>query len=225
VTELRQAVTRNGLLLAAFALLTALLVAGTYLGTRDTIAAAQRAAEEKALLQIVPRDMHDNSMLDDHVTAQVGDPLLQLPEARPIYRARRDGNVVAVIVPALAPDGYSGASASPSASSAMAASPACACSRTARRRAWETRSTARNRTGSMASSASRSRRRPHDRWRVRRDGGVFDQFTGATITPRAVVAATRTGPGVRRQPPQPCSNSRSHAMQDTRTAPGRWVNE
>ncbi|HEY5791334.1 MAG TPA: RnfABCDGE type electron transport complex subunit G, partial [Gammaproteobacteria bacterium] len=26
-------------------------------------------------------------------------------------------------------------------------------------------------------------------WRVRKDGGVFDQFTGATITPRAVVAA------------------------------------
>ena len=30
---------------------------------------------------------------------------------------------------------------------------------------------------------------PLDRWRVRRDGGVFDQFTGATITPRAVVGA------------------------------------
>ena len=30
-----------------------------------------------------------------------------------------------------------------------------------------------------------------DRWRVKRDGGDFDQFTGATITPRAVVAAVR----------------------------------
>ena len=28
------------------------------------------------------------------------------------------------------------------------------------------------------------------RWAVRKDGGDFDQFTGATITPRAVVAAT-----------------------------------
>jgi Na+-translocating ferredoxin:NAD+ oxidoreductase subunit G len=26
---------------------------------------------------------------------------------------------------------------------------------------------------------------------VRRDGGVFDQFTGATVTPRAVVRAVR----------------------------------
>ena len=29
------------------------------------------------------------------------------------------------------------------------------------------------------------------RWRVRRDGGDFDQFTGATVTPRAVVEAVR----------------------------------
>ena len=28
-------------------------------------------------------------------------------------------------------------------------------------------------------------------WAVRRDGGEFDQFTGATITPRAVVRAVR----------------------------------
>jgi electron transport complex protein RnfG len=27
-------------------------------------------------------------------------------------------------------------------------------------------------------------------WAVKKDKGVFDQFTGATITPRAVVAAT-----------------------------------
>jgi electron transport complex protein RnfG len=28
-------------------------------------------------------------------------------------------------------------------------------------------------------------------WKVRKDGGAFDQFTGATITPRAVVNAVR----------------------------------
>jgi Na+-translocating ferredoxin:NAD+ oxidoreductase subunit G len=32
---------------------------------------------------------------------------------------------------------------------------------------------------------------PVSRWAVRRDGGVFDQFTGATVTPRAVVRAVR----------------------------------
>jgi Na+-translocating ferredoxin:NAD+ oxidoreductase subunit G len=32
---------------------------------------------------------------------------------------------------------------------------------------------------------------PPDEWRVRRDGGAFDQFTGATITPRAIVKAVK----------------------------------
>ncbi len=32
---------------------------------------------------------------------------------------------------------------------------------------------------------------PPERWAVRKDGGDFDQFTGATITPRAVVRAVR----------------------------------
>lgn len=34
---------------------------------------------------------------------------------------------------------------------------------------------------------------PPDKWKVKKDGGVFDQFTGATITPRAVVKAIKHG--------------------------------
>jgi electron transport complex protein RnfG len=30
-------------------------------------------------------------------------------------------------------------------------------------------------------------------WKVKKDGGYFDQFSGATITPRAVVNAVRNG--------------------------------
>ena len=32
-----------------------------------------------------------------------------------------------------------------------------------------------------------------ENWRVKKDGGVFDQFSGATITPRAVVKAIHNG--------------------------------
>jgi electron transport complex protein RnfG len=32
---------------------------------------------------------------------------------------------------------------------------------------------------------------PRDRWAIRRDGGAFDQLTGASITPRAVVGAVK----------------------------------
>jgi H+/Na+-translocating ferredoxin:NAD+ oxidoreductase subunit G len=34
---------------------------------------------------------------------------------------------------------------------------------------------------------------PAERWAVKKDGGVFDQFSGATITPRGVVRAIRSG--------------------------------
>ena len=34
---------------------------------------------------------------------------------------------------------------------------------------------------------------PPDKWAVKKDGGVFDQFAGATITPRAVVKAVKQG--------------------------------
>lgn len=34
---------------------------------------------------------------------------------------------------------------------------------------------------------------PLDKWKVKKDGGAFDQFTGATITPRGVVGAIRDG--------------------------------
>lgn len=34
---------------------------------------------------------------------------------------------------------------------------------------------------------------PLERWGVKKDGGIFDQFAGATITPRAVVKAVKSG--------------------------------
>ncbi|HQE38989.1 MAG: electron transport complex subunit RsxG [Zoogloea sp.] len=34
---------------------------------------------------------------------------------------------------------------------------------------------------------------PLEKWKVKKDGGQFDQFAGATITPRGVVAAVRRG--------------------------------
>ena len=32
---------------------------------------------------------------------------------------------------------------------------------------------------------------PEEKWKVKKDGGIFDQFTGATITPRKVVASVK----------------------------------
>lgn len=189
--ELGRAISRNSALLAGFAALTALLVAGTFLGTSDAIDAARRAAEEKALLQIVPRATHDNSMLDDRLPAIAGDPLLQLPEPRSIFRARRSGKVIAVILPTHAPDGYSGGidmlvgvnrdgSIAGVRVLAHKETPGLGDAVDHRKSDW-----VEDFRGKSLSSP------PRERWEVRKDGGDFDQFTGATITPRAVVRATR----------------------------------
>ncbi|MDP5071513.1 MAG: electron transport complex subunit RsxG [Congregibacter sp.] len=190
MNELRQAVTRNSLLLAGFAVLTALLVASTFLGTKDRISAAQRAAEEKALLQIIPRDRHDNAMLDDRLTAPSNDPLLQLPQEKSIYIARSEGKATAALIPAVAPDGYSGAielivgvnrdgSVAGVRVLAHRETPGLGDAVDHRKSDWIDGFNGRSLTNPIA-----------QRWTVRKDGGDFDQFTGATITPRAVVQAT-----------------------------------
>jgi len=182
-------ITRNSALLALFALLTALLIAGTWLLTKDTIAEERRKAEERALLQIIPRERHDNSMLDDTRLLAAGSHGLGLREDRSLYIARRNGQPVAVIVPVLARDGYSGdieLIVGVNADGSIAGvrvlnhreTPGLGDKVDLKKSDW------------ILGFDGRSLHNPPPaRWAVRRDDGVFDQFTGATITPRAVVAA------------------------------------
>jgi|TARA_R100000005_G_scaffold95926_1_gene79586 electron transport complex protein RnfG len=188
---LGQSITRNSALLALFALCTALLIGGTWLATRDTIALEQRHAEEKALLEIVPRERHDNSMLDDTRTLQPEFTDLGLREPRPLYIARQGGEAVAVIVPVVARDGYSGdieLIVGVNADGTIAGvrtvkhreTPGLGDKVDLRKSQWILDFT----------GASLDNPKPAG-WAVRKDGGSFDQFTGATITPRAVVAAVQ----------------------------------
>ncbi|GAB5450740.1 MAG: electron transport complex subunit RsxG [Halioglobus sp.] len=188
---LRQSITRNSLLLALFAVCTTLLIVGTHLSTKEDIAEQIRRAEEKALLQIIPRDRHDNSMLDDTLPAGPASAGLQLAEEKRIYRARSEGRIVAVIVPAVAPDGYSGAidlivginrdgSVAGVRTLTHKETPGLGDKVDLRKSDW------------ILSFNGRSLSNPRpEGWAVKKDKGEFDQFTGATITPRAVVAAVR----------------------------------
>ncbi|MFN2330012.1 MAG: electron transport complex subunit RsxG [Chromatocurvus sp.] len=186
-----RSISRNSLLLALFAVATALVISTTFLQTRDRIAQQQRVAEEKALLEILPQESHDNSLLDDTLSAPVGDELLRLNESRPIYRARREGKVTALIVPARASDGYSGAIdmiVGVSRDGSIAGvrvlnhreTPGLGDKIERRKSDWITDF----KGHSLANT-------PIPEWAVKKEGGAFDQFTGATITPRAVINATR----------------------------------
>lgn len=191
MSESGRSVLANGALLASFALAMALLVAMTQLGTAERIDAARRQARTEALQEIVPPSRYDNNLLEDTLPAPVNDPLLQLPMARSIHRARLDGDVTTVIIPARAPDGYGGAIdllVGVSRDGCIAAlrvvqhteTPGLGDKVEARKSDW-----VRQFRGRSLSDPS------PPRWAVRKDGGVFDQLTGATITPRAIVEATK----------------------------------
>jgi Na+-translocating ferredoxin:NAD+ oxidoreductase subunit G len=187
---LGQSITRNSVLLALFALSTTALIASTYLLTKDDIALQMRQAEEKALLQIVPRARHDNSMLDDTIPVGPWSAGLGLREEKRIYVARKSGTVVAVIIPVVAPDGYSGdidLIVGINSDGTIAGvrvlghkeTPGLGDKAELKKSDW------------VLGFDGRSLANPTlDGWAVKKDKGIFDQFTGATITPRAVVAAT-----------------------------------
>jgi len=185
---LGQSISRNSLLLALFAVVTTLLISGTYLQTRDRIALSQRQAEERALLEIVPAKRHDNSMLDDTLPIRAG--TLGLRQDKVIYLARQEGETVAAIIPATASDGYSGdidliigVNRDGSVAGVRVLShketPGLGDKVDLKKSDW------------ILDFNGRSLQDPEPAgWAVTKDKGIFDQFTGATITPRAVVGTT-----------------------------------
>jgi electron transport complex protein RnfG len=181
-------ITKNSLALGAFALVTAAILAGTKAGTQERIEAAERIAAQKALLEIIPRERHNNDMLLDTLTIdQAHWEALGLKSGGDINIARQDGKAVAIIVPVIAPDGYSGSIkliVGINFDGTIAG----------------VRALSHNETPGLGDQVDlkksdwilgfnqRSLKNPApEQWAVKKDGGVFDQFTGATITPRAVV--------------------------------------
>jgi len=185
---LGKSISTNSLLLGAFALVTAGILAGTKAGTEDRIAAAERMAAQKALLEIVPLERHNNDLLLDTVSikekhwAELG-----LKHGGDIHIAREDGKAIAAIIPAVAPDGYSGdikliigvnadGSIAGVRSLAHSETPGLGDKVDLKKSDWIL----------GFNDHSLSNPKPEG-WAVKKDGGEFDQFTGATITPRAVV--------------------------------------
>lgn len=164
------------------------LVALVHEATRDQIAAAERVRSLARFDAVLGGTHYDNDLLADVVAVHDAE-LLGTTAAVTIYRARRQGRIVAIVLAPTAPGGYSG--------------PIHLLVGIARDgRVLGVRVTEHRETPGLG-DAIETRRSPWilgfdgrslqdppaGHWRVRKDGGEFDQFTGATITPRAVVAA------------------------------------
>lgn len=178
----------SAILLGVFSILGTGLVALTHEATAERIAANHRALLLKSLHQLVPPQMHDNDMINDVIA--VRDPkLLGTDQPVQVYRARRQGKPVAVIINSVAPDGYSG---SIELLVAIRYDGTLLGVRVLKHRETPGLGDAidSSRSDWILGFNGRSLQDPAPAgWAVKRDGGVFDQFTGATISPRAVVKA------------------------------------
>lgn len=176
----------GALILGFFVSLGTAIVSITYLGTAERIAENQRQSLLRSLHQLIDPQSHTNALDEDILW--VNHPLLG-NEAMPVYRARRDGEPVALVLSATAPDGYAGdirlligirhdGQLTGVRVLEHRETPGLGDAIDVRRGNW------------ILGFDGRSLDNPAEaRWKVKKDGGDFDQLTGATITPRAIVAA------------------------------------
>jgi electron transport complex protein RnfG len=187
VNTLIKHMLRTAALLAIFAIIGTGLVAFTFKATEQPIADSRRAALLRSLHALVPDYLHDNDIFTDII--QVSDPRLGSDQPMRIFRARKNGKPVAVVMEAVAPEGYGG--------NIFLLIAVKQDGKLLGVRVTQHRETPglgdaidEERSDWINGFAGRSLDNPSaSGWRVKRDGGKFDQFTGATITPRAVVKA------------------------------------
>jgi electron transport complex protein RnfG len=178
--------------LAGFALIASVLLGVTNCSTEGTI---QRRLDEdlkKSLEEVVPAALYDNDMLLDTLTIPSAEYNIGANEAT-VYIAKKSGNVSAVCFKLTAPDGYSGAI-----NMIMGIdrdgnilgvrvlshkeTPGLGDKIEVAKSDWILKFTGRS-PDNLAPA----------KWAVKKDGGEFDQFAGATITPRKSVQAIYRG--------------------------------
>lgn len=181
---------RHGTILAIFAAGTTALSAAVYTLTKDIIAEQAAIVQKKLLDQVVPSTLYDNDLTKECYLV-TNEAILGNKQPRRLYIARKNGEPIAAALETTALDGYSGAihllvgadfngTVLGVRVTEHHETPGLGDKIETRISDWIT-----HLSGKKIES-------PNDpKWAVKKDGGEFDQFTGATITPRAVVNATK----------------------------------
>lgn len=185
--EISRSMLKNALVLGLFAIGTVGSVALLQQGTATRIAAAEREAQVRVLAEILPAGSYDNHLLDNRI--ELNAPELGHRSPQSAYLALKGDQPSALILPVTAPDGYSGA--------IHLLVGIFADGRLAGVRVLGHRETPGlgdkielAKSDWVRSFEGKSLSNPgEDGWAVKKDRGDFDQFAGATITPRAVVKA------------------------------------
>ncbi|OBT27635.1 electron transport complex subunit RsxG [Vibrio tasmaniensis] len=183
------AIKKNGLVLAIFACASTGLVAVSHYLTKDQIKQQEQAQLLSVLNQVIPHDLHDNELFSACTLVEAEE--LGTEQAMPAYIAKLNGEPSAIAIEAIAPDGYNGAikvivgmkidgTILGTRVLSHQETPGLGDKIDLRVSDWILSFAGKQVTDSNL-----------DRWKVRKDGGDFDQFTGATITPRAVVKSVK----------------------------------
>lgn len=178
----------TGWLLALTALIGTGLLIAVNGHSKPYIETNERKALLRSLNTVISHDTFDNDILND-TTYIKNESLLGSKEETIIYRARKNKKPIAAVLKVIAPNGYSG--------EIVLLVGINYKGKITGVRVLKHRETPGlgdgieiQRSNWIDSFIGKSRNAPSDsNWKVKRDGGEFDQFTGATITPRAVVAA------------------------------------
>lgn len=184
----------SAIVLLLFTLVFTGLMAATYQATKPILAASAAAEKLKLINEILPPASYDNDLLADRIELP---PLKDLgaTDATTLYRARRNGQPVALVLEAAAPDGYAGRI-----NLVLAV--------TADGRMTAVRVTGHKETPGLGDyidpKKDKNKAAPWiaqfvdrgfdlalgGRWKVKKDGGEFAYRTGATISARAVTNAS-----------------------------------
>lgn len=181
---------KNGFLLALFALICTGLVAVVNQQTADKITQQEQQELMRVLHQLIPDEIHDND-LTAQCTLLLDKEALGTDNPMPAYIATMAGKPVAIAIEAIAPDGYNGniklivgvntqGEVLGVRTLTHQETPGLGDKIELRKSNWVSQF-----VGKVLDSQD------DKQWLVKKDGGDFDQFTGATITPRAYVKAVK----------------------------------
>ena len=184
-----KSVSRNSIVLGIFAVITTGMIVLTANLTKGKIAEAQENALKQKLFEVMPKSLIGNDLLKDQVQLDA-DHLLGSKHTRAAYIARKDGNASGVIMQVTAPEGYGGSInllvgintngdiTGGRVVPPLYETPGLGDNILLKKSPWILGFDGK----SLANTSTKE-------WHVKKDGGEFDSFAGATITPRAVVDA------------------------------------
>lgn len=187
ISKFRKTVSFQALLLGTCTLVASFLLSTGDIGTRDAIKLRAEEDLKASISQVIPAQLHDNDLLQNtlSISGANGEPIT-------VYQGSVQGSTTALAF-TVSSFGYGG-----KISAIMALNP--------QGEILGVRVLSHVETPGLGDKIEVAKddwilgfdglslQTPSaDKWAVKKDGGHFDQFSGATITPRAVVKAVKSG--------------------------------